>query len=362
MTGESYVWKWRDKLGFPKELWPVPTSWVNPMFSDEGHIVAYEVFQGYQRQRITVPPQDMFRSIIPDPTNLIRGLGPTQAATREIQAEEERADYVIEMTTNLRTPGTIVNQPEGWSPEEKDEVRAILNQGLGRGRRGRTVFLEGQGATIQQSSPLKDLDWEGYANLAETRITSGYGVPAILLGLRSGLQNGTYSNYETAEHAFYRGTMVPTWRQADESLTDGLLRAEGETDENVCVYHDLKEVRNLQEDEEEISQRAEREWKAGMIMLDEARKMTGKPALPNGRGQVYFLPLGGTVVPADQLAAPQAEPPSDTGAALQDETALDAPDAEKPPLDQPTDDGPKPQAGQGRELPGTAAANNQGPG
>lgn len=307
LTGESYVWKWRNGLQQIAELWPVPTSWVTACHDTNGRLSHYKVYQGAGKT-INVLPRDMIRCIFPDPSNLSTGLGPLQAAIRDVQTDEARADYIIEMLENNRSPGMIVKQLYPWSDEEKDDVRASLNQGLGRGRRGNPLFVSGEGAAIEQSAPLSDLDWPGISNLSETRICAAFGVPPIIIGLRAGLENGTYSNFEQAIKIFFEGTISPLWSMSGASLTRGLLRDEGESSRAIRIHHDTKEVKALQEDQDKKVDRANKAFAGGLVDLDTSRSWIGEPPLPNNEGKFRVLPMG--LMPTNM---PPEVPPKDDG-------------------------------------------------
>jgi HK97 family phage portal protein len=309
LTGETYIWKWRNQLGRVTELWPVPTSWIKPRYDAAGRVAGYDIWQGAGRPRLPVPVQDVCRIIFPDPTNLNQGLGPLQAALKDVQTDDNRQDYIAEMMENARTPGLIFKQPEGWSPEQKDEIRSLFNQGLSKGKRGRTLFLEGDGATVEQGAPLKDLDWPGLSALSETRICAAFGVPPILIGLRSGLDASTYSNYEQALKSFAHGTMLPTWFMLSAGLTRGLLTDEGETDGTTEVYHDTDEVKALQEDMDKQAERAIRLLQAGVINRNRAREIVGEEPLTDGTGEVYILPMNMIETGGNQADIP----PKDNG-------------------------------------------------
>jgi HK97 family phage portal protein len=309
-TGTSHVWKWRNFTGEPNELWPLPTSWVKPVVDAHGNAQGYEVFQGGGKW-LRVPDRDMITVRFPDPRNLTAGLGPLQAALRDVQTDEARGDYIVEMLENARTPGLILKQPGYWSEEQKSEVRELFTSGLGKGRRGKPIFLEGEGATIEQQAPLKDLDWPGLSALSETRICAAFQVPPILIGLRSGLENATYSNYEMAEKSFYQGTMAPLWSLVDAAFTRGLLRDEGEQNDALQCYHDTGDVRALQDDEAEIADRAVKLFSAGLITRNRAREIVGEDALRPEQGDVFVMPMSLIETPLATDAKPAA-PPADT--------------------------------------------------
>jgi len=289
MTGVTYLWKWRNEAGYIDEMWPVPSSWVAPVF-DDGKLLAYRIFQGASKERKLVPVEDVVRQILPDPANPWEGLGPMQAALRDVQTDEQRQNYLIEVLVNNKQPGMILYQPEDWSDEQKQDVRAVFMAGLSNGGRGKTVFMQGEGARSEQVKPASDLDWPGLTNLCETRICAAFQVPPIIIGLRSGLDAATYANYELAEKTFYRGTMLPTWTLLDSGLTKGLIQDEGDDANKFCVYHDLTNVRALREDEDKIALRAERLYHAGLITKNKAIEMIGLAGI-GPVGDVYVMPM-----------------------------------------------------------------------
>jgi HK97 family phage portal protein len=316
LTGRTYIWKWRNGYGNIGELWPMPTSMVKEVRDASGRIFGYKLWQGSAKDWMSIPREDMFVASYPDPANIMGGLGPLQAAVREVQTDGERQDYFVEMLTNSRTPGMILYQPDQWSAEQKDEVRATVLDGLGRGRRGKPLFMEGEGAKLEQIVPLKDLDWPGLTTLSETRICSAFGVPPIIIGLRAGLESGTYSNYAQALQSFYQGTMVPEWAMLDGAFTRGLLRDEG--DDTLEVSHDISNVRGLQEDEDKRATRAAQLFSGGIVSRNEARKIVGLEPLEVAEGgddiilPMSMIPIGGATGESD-------EPLTDDGTGTQND-------------------------------------------
>lgn len=298
LTGESHVLEFRNKGGIPNELWPIPTSWLNSKYNKRGDLIYYEMWQGQNNPPAPVLPEDITTISFPDPENPHRGMGPLQAAIRDTQTDSERQNYIIEMLTNLKVPGMVLKQEQAFTPMQKKEIRQELSDRVGRGKRGSPLFLEGKEAGIELIAPLKDLDWPGLSNLNETRICAVFGVPPILVGLRSGLETATYSNYEQAMEAFYKGTMVPLWKSLDAALTRGLITNEGETrDLHLC--HDLKDIKHLSEDQNETATRAGTLLQGSVCTRNESRAMVGLPPLMPELGEVFLVPMGMQEVRAD---------------------------------------------------------------
>lgn len=184
----------------------------------------------------------------------------------------------------------ILKQRQGWTTEQKGNIRKVLEDKLGPGRRGSPLLLSGEDASIEIPNPLADLDWPGLTSLSETRICAAFGVPPIIIHLRSGLERSTYANYAVALKAFYETTMVPIWIMLQESFTKGLLRDEG--DEVSSFWYDTSKVKALQVDEAMLADRAVKLFQGGLITRNKAREMIGEDTLPPEIGDVFVLPAG----------------------------------------------------------------------
>ncbi len=303
LTGRGYIWKWRQASGMIGELWPLPTSMVKPLTgtSEEGGQVisrlvkGYEVNQGLQATPKEVEAIDMLDARFPDPATTNEGVGPAQASARDYQLDRGREDYLIEMLTNLKVPGTIIRSSQPLGTPEKDAIIAEVHNRAGHGARGGVVFISGPDAEMKMPTPLADMDWHGFANLSESRICAAFNVPPIIVGVRVGLDRSTYSNYAEARKSFYSETMVPLWRAVAGVFTRSLLRHEG--DDSHEIRFNTNNISGLHEDATEVATRAVALFSGGIITLDEARSDIGRPAFKIG-GDVRRVPIGMLEQPA----------------------------------------------------------------
>jgi len=315
LTGESFTWKWRDKGGMLRELWPLPTNMVEVAYamltqeqSPASRLVAgYGVKQGGGKKNLPVAVEDMAYTRFIDPAKTTGGIGPMQAAIRDYQLDIERSDYLVEMLTNLKVPGIKIKSASVLTPEMRQDMRGYLHDTIGKGKRGNPIFIEGPDVDMELLAPLKDLDWPGLTSLTETRICMAFGVPPILIGSRAGLDRSTYSNYGEARQSFYQETMIPFWRSLGAMLTRCLLRHEGE--DRLEVRFDTGEIDALQENATERAQRAEIGMRSGLMLRNEGRALLGLDEVDDGN--VYLLPLSTVEVPARtaaEMAAEAAQP------------------------------------------------------
>lgn len=274
-TGRSLIWKWRNRAGSRiNELWPLPTHWVGIKTGSGSQLIQeYKVWQA-SREDIDVPPEDMVNSYYPDPASTYKAIGPLQAASRDYQLDKERSNYVAEMMSNLVVPGLAITLPKGMSSEQRKSLRSQLVDRAGKGHRGGTITLEGEGGKAELMNPLADLDLPGLITMTEARICSAFNVPAEMVGARVGLENSTYSNKAEARQSFYKDTMVPLWRGLQSTLTRSLLWQEGYDD--LELRFDLSGIDELQTGLSEQAERAATLYEAGIISRNEARAMVDK--------------------------------------------------------------------------------------
>lgn len=277
LTGFGYVWKLRGGRRVT-ELWPVPTSWVEPL-RPTGQQTISRLISGYRlyQQNIELPPEDMIVVRLIDPGSTACAISPMDSAWHDFRLDLARQDYQAEMLTNMKVPGMKFKFPNIPSADQQKQIEAQIESRFGEGNRGKTAVLWG-GGDMEAMNPLADLDWPGITSLNEIRICVAFGVPPILLHLRAGLDRATYSNYEQARQSFFQLTMASWWDIIADSLTRGLLRQEGETRLQFRFRYD--ELPEFQEDTDMKSARVVGEYASGLITLDEARDILGYGPAP----------------------------------------------------------------------------------
>lgn len=289
LTGESYTIQVRGANEQTMELVPVPTSWVQPVVNMDGVVIYYNVMYGNGRM-LTIYPVDMVRIWYPDPADPTKALGPLQAALRSYQSDDEREAWTIEMLQNMHLPSMVLRQTEPWTDEQMKAAREKVRDVIGPGKRGSPLFIWGQEAAASFIQPPADIDLPGLATMAETRICACFGVPVQTVGLRAGETGKTFSNYEEANRAFVRQTMVPMWTLIGEMQTSQLIVDEGDVLGRHIVY-DFTRVREMQDDQAAISARIIAEWQNGLRTRGEARAALGLDALAPDKSDVLAMPM-----------------------------------------------------------------------
>ncbi len=159
-------------------------------------------------------------SPIPDPTADFRGMAWLTPVVREINADLGMTDYKQAYLDNAATPTVIVTYPEKVGDAVMERVRDQVQSKYGGVRNAyKTMVLDAGADLTLVGNDLNQMTFTAVQAAGENRIAAASGVPPIVAGLKEGLMNATYSNYEQAMRAFADLWARPQWRSACAALS-----------------------------------------------------------------------------------------------------------------------------------------------
>lgn len=323
LSGNGYVERTHEtKLGMA-ELYAHRPDRVRVVPGEDGMPMGYEYRVNGAIKRFDVDVDSGTRPILHmktfHPTDDWYGMSPLDPAAWAIDIHNQAAAWNKALLDNTGAPsGAFIYKPEKGSPGTlTDDQYGRLKQQLteqvtGARNAGKAMLLEG-GLEWQQMGldPEKMQHIEG-KNLAAREIAFALGVPPLLLGLPG---DNTYSNYQEANRAFYRQTVIPLAARTARTFTHWLAGALGK---GVYLEPNIDDLDALAADRKEQWDRIE---KAEFLTINEKRealhyeKVDGGDEVYVGAGQI---PLGqdggiaGGAAPADG-ADPLASDPAAGG-------------------------------------------------
>jgi hypothetical protein len=211
---------------------------------------------------------------------VVEGLAPLQVLAGEIGADNEATSFVGTLLKNYATPSLLIKTKVAVRNEE--EARLIKSKAaaeFGGNNRGRVGLLDGDSSAEVLGFNLEQLEFPSLRAVAETRIASAVGVPAILVGLKAGLDRATYSNAKEARQYFTETTLSNYWRRYGDQMTCDLASEYG--DNLVCEF-DTSNVRALAGQRVEKIQPLKDGFKDGAVTVNEYRAGLGLPGLAGG--------------------------------------------------------------------------------
>lgn len=212
-----------------------------------------------------------------NPLDDVNGFPPLQAALMALDTHNAASTWNKALLDNSARPsGALVYAPSdgsNLSPEQFEQLKGELENGYsGASNVGRPLLLEGGLDWKSMGLSPKEMDFIEAKNSASRDIALAFGVPPMLLGIPG---DNTYSNYQEANRAFFRLTILPMLRRLTEAMADWLRPEYGQ---NIRFEIDVDQIESLSAEREALWTRLEN---STFLNDDEKRQAVG------------YSPLGG---------------------------------------------------------------------
>ena len=185
-------------------------------------------------------------SPIPDPLANWRGMSWLTPVAREINADQQMTAHKSAFLKNGATPNSLITYQQKLSRESLPIIQAQWQARYGGPDGWKTAILD-QGADFQViGNTFEQMDFATVQGAGELRIAQAAGVPAIVAGLREGLDRNTMDNYGPALRRFADLTIRPNWRSACAALSKLLSVPTG-----ARLWYDTTDIAALREGEQE---------------------------------------------------------------------------------------------------------------
>lgn len=215
LTGDAYVEAVGGEPGeLPRELHALRPERMRLVPGADGWPLAYEYTVGSRRHRFdaqgTPPAICHVRQFHPQDDH--HGLSPMQPAASAVDVHNAASRWSKALLDNAARPsGALVFKgPDGQgslSTAQYDRLVAEM-EGHHQGSRnaGRPMLLEGGLDWKPMGFSPSDMEFQKTKEAAAREIAVAFGVPPMILGIPG---DATYANYQEANRAFYRLTVLP---------------------------------------------------------------------------------------------------------------------------------------------------------
>jgi HK97 family phage portal protein len=282
LTGNAYVEAVSDAEGNPVELHVLRSDRMSLVPGADGWPVAYDYTVGAKKHRFHVgghggesaSPICHIRNFHPQDDHY--GLSALQAAASAIDVHNAASAWSKALLDNAARPsGAIVYRGadgEGTlSPDQYDRLLAEMEAyHMGARNAGRPMLLEGGLDWKPMGFSPSDMEFHKTKESAAREIATAFGVPPMLLGVPG---EATYANYQEANRAFYRLTVLPMVSKVTAALAHWISGHGGEA---VTLKPDLDQVPALAA---ERDQQWRRVAEADFLTPGEKRALLGLPRL-----------------------------------------------------------------------------------
>lgn len=278
LAGNAYVEAVTGAEGGPAELHVLRPDRMSLIPGSDGWPVGYDYTVGGRVHRFAVSESASaichLRAF--HPTDDHYGLSPLQAAAVAIDVHNSASSWSKALLDNAARPsGAIVYKgadgQSTLSPEQYDRlVGEIETHHQGARNAGRPMLLEGGLDWKPMGFSPADMEFHETKLAAAREIAIAFGVPPMLVGIPG---DATYANYQEANRAFYRLTVLPLAARVLADLSHWLA---GFTGEHIELKPDLDQIPALAV---ERDQQWARVGAAGFLTTAEKRVLLGLPRL-----------------------------------------------------------------------------------
>ena len=247
------------------------------------------------------------------------GMSPLRAAKDDIISEYYGVRYDHRFFRNGARPDLVIGFKNRMDKEQRKENRDEWKNFKGVDRSHKAAILDGDPSVHLLSQTQKDVEYLEGRRLSREGQCAAFGVPPVLVG---DLTRATYSNYETSEYIFWKGTMLPKLEFFATWVNAVLLPYFPDVEE---FGVDITEIAALQQAEGWRSERIRGEVAGGLLTPNEGRELLDRePSEEEGSDSLWMptksrpinvggLPIIPPGLPTPPAPAP-APPPDDPGA------------------------------------------------
>ncbi len=280
LVGEAFWLKARNGFSAPVGFYPLPPHWIQSTPTPSHRFFTV----GYRSWRREIPDTEILWMAEPDPENPYgRGSGMGQALADELETDEYAAKYAKQFYYNSGRPDFIV-MPKGGKtlgrPAIKDLEDSWLKGHQGLFRHFKPRFLSEEVGIHEFQNNFRSLQFTGIRDQERNIILNVFGFPPEVLGI---LENSNKATITAADFLYAKHVLTPRCEFQRGHIQERIIP---EYDERLIVDY----VSPIEEDIEFAASVGE---KVPHIMtVDEWREMADQEPLPDGKGQVFAVPMG----------------------------------------------------------------------
>jgi HK97 family phage portal protein len=312
--------RWVNKVGSDVsrwEIWPLRADQVAVVREGRRYIKGF-LFDP-QGARFAMLPDEVLWDRYFNPLDEFAGLSPIAPAKLDI---DMRLD-MLKANRNLFQQGVLTQNLAFFlkgmtSLFDVQEFRERIKERYsGPQNANQPLVIQSDIADVKNLG-FSNRDMEFLAGLGVTRqdILTALGVDEEIL---PGAERTTFANRDAAERNFYQNIITEEWALLEATMQEQFLPMLPEQYRNLVFKFDVEGIAALADNQDEVAERHRANVAAGLELVDEARQAMGMDELPNGMGQVLYVPVGVLPVRAgEDIMAPPAEPNEEPQGAIEE--------------------------------------------
>lgn len=283
IAGNSYLEMTRGVDGLPVELYCLRPDRMKVVAGSSGWPKAYIYAVNGQQHQFAVDPVSGESPVLHlktfHPTDDYYGMSPLTAAAISVDIHNAASGWNKALLDNSARPsGALVFEPKdgnsSLSREQFDRLKAEMEENFqGTRNARRPLLLEGGLKWQQMAFSPADMDFINAKHVAAREIALAFGVPPMVMSIPG---DNTYSNYQEANRALWRSTLLPMMGKMISGLNHWLVPHFGD---DLRLKYDLEAVPAMTHDRAALWQRV---GAADFLTVNEKRAAVGLGAITGG--------------------------------------------------------------------------------
>lgn len=228
LTGEGWWVVERSSIasGIVLGLWPVRPDRITPVPSVDKFIAGY-IYTSPDGEKVPLNLSDVIRTIMPNPKDPYRGMGPVQSLLSTIDSVKYGVEWNRNFFLNSAEPGGVVQLDRRLDDDEFDEMTARWREShQGVAQAHRVAILEAGASWVPNNFSQKDMQFVELINLGREIIHEAFGMPRSMTG---SVENVNRANAETGKEQFAEIMTVPRANRLRDTLNAWYLPLFGDT-------------------------------------------------------------------------------------------------------------------------------------
>ncbi|MFF9192652.1 phage portal protein [Streptomyces rochei] len=277
----AFVEKTRSRAGTLTRIDLLPPDRVLPIPDPKGDYLSH--FELTTREGVIreLPPERVLWIRDPHPTDPFSGITPLEAAGISVDLDHLSRLYNVTFIKNDARPGGVIAvDSTSLNSQEMDRLESRFLPGSEFAGH-MSVIAAGPGGMsyVDTAAKPRDMNYEHASANAKLEILAAFGVPESVTGNASGR---TFDNAEQEELGF--------WLHTELGHLELIANAfEKDAGEDMRLRYDTSTVEVLELPRRKRRAEAREEWNAGLISVDEYRKLAGFSPYANPHTRALWI-------------------------------------------------------------------------
>lgn len=278
LRGEAYWLKVFDRAGGIQELWPIPSSHIEPIPDAQKYIKSYKYSPANGQPPIYFDPAQIIFYRFPNPFDYHRGLSPLSAYRLALETDLAAASWNKQTFDDDVTLRTLISLPAEMSVPNFQRAKAEAITELVERQRRYMIVRAGDVSVNTLSISPKDLEYMAGRAFTRDEIDRVFGFPGGYWN-----RDATRANSDAAKAILIEQAVWPILILLAETLTLQLVQ----TDYAADLEMRFEDIRT--EDRALLVQERAQYWQVKTV--DEAREELGLDAFPDPEIGSNLVPL-----------------------------------------------------------------------